>query len=79
MTDKTLNQLHAEILADIEKELGELSVVTTAQNEALRDLVPDFETHFEKHLQGERCQRLKREYEHRIRVFLEASQKLSEN
>jgi hypothetical protein len=79
MADKTVNQLLAEVIADIEKELGELVVVTTAQNQALRDLVPDFESHFDKHLQGERCQKLKREYEHRIHVFLEAAQKLSKS
>jgi hypothetical protein len=79
MADKTLYQLYAELFADIYKELGELSVVTTAQNEALRDLVPDYESRFEQHLQGERCQRAKREYEQKIRVFLEAAQKLSKN
>jgi hypothetical protein len=82
MTDRTPNQHIAELLnklADIDKELGELSITMIAQNKALGTLIPGFETQLASQLASERCQRVKLEYEHRIGVLREAAQKLSKS
>jgi len=82
MTDKTPNQHIAELLnklADIDKELGELSVSMIAQNATLRTLIPEFQTQFASQLASERCRQVKLEYEHRIGVLREAAQKLSKS
>jgi hypothetical protein len=66
-------------LMDIEKELGELSLGMAAQQMSMGDLIPNFEARYKEHLGSAKCLKLRREYEYRIRVLLEASRKLSES
>jgi len=82
MADKTPSQNLAQVLnqfADIEKNLGELSVSFTALHSTLRDLIPEYEARFLEHLASPKCLQGKLEYEQRIRVLLEASRKMSES
>ena len=82
MADRTPSQSAAEILrlvADIQKDLGELIGVTTAERAALRDLLPDFESRFVEHLGDKKSLQIKHEYEHKIRVLLEAADRMSKN
>jgi hypothetical protein len=80
MADKTPSQYAAEtlrVIADIEKELGELSVTVTAELSALRDLFPEFEARFVAHLEDRRSLQLKSEFEQKIRVLLEGADRMS--
>ncbi|MFZ0909271.1 MAG: hypothetical protein WAN24_07335 [Candidatus Acidiferrales bacterium] len=80
--DRPSGQHFASILntlMDIEKELGELSLAMAAQQMSMGDLVPNFEALYKEHLGSAQCLKLRREYEYRIRVLLEASRKMAES
>lgn len=79
---KTLLRTNAELLRElgsIHKDIGELSVVTMALHSTLCALLPDFSGKYELNLASERIQRVKQQYEHRIRVLLEQADRMSKN
>ena len=81
MPDRTPNQNAAEILrlvADIQKDIGELSIAMIAQHSALCDLVPNFENRYEAQMGYAKVLQVKRGYEQKIRVLLEAAQTMSQ-
>lgn len=80
--DRPSGQHFASILntlMDIEKELGEMSMAMAAQQMSMGDLIPNFEARYKEHLGSAQCLKLRREYEYRIRVLLEASRKMAES
>lgn len=80
MTDRTPSQNAAEVLrmiADIQKDIGELSVTMIAEQSTLRDLLPDYAARFSSKEKDAAVLRVKNEYEHKIRVLLEAADRMS--
>lgn len=67
-----------EMLVETDKQLGELFVTAQAQNLALQELVPNFRERYEHSLDGPECQRLRNEFEKKIRAAHEGIRKLSE-
>ena len=59
-----------EIAVEVEKHIQALSITTTAQHEALIELIPGFEKSYSEHLQGEKCRKVKRESDGRIEATL---------
>jgi hypothetical protein len=82
MADRTLGQNAAEILrmvADIEKDLGELTMALLAQHLALCELVPNFESNYQAQMGSARVLHVKNEYERKILVFLEKADQVSKS
>jgi hypothetical protein len=82
MPERTPSQNAAEILrmvADIQKDIGELSIAMMAQHSTLRDLFPDFESRYASKEKDAAILRVKNEYEHKIRVLLEAADRMSKS
>jgi predicted transcriptional regulator len=75
-TAKTLNVEILNLLADIEKDIGELSIAMIAQHSALCELLPDFESRYASKMANARVLHVKRAYEHRIRVLRERASQL---
>jgi hypothetical protein len=80
MADKAQDLLPAAIittLADIQKEVGELMITAEAERSALRELFPQFEDKFARHLESPKTQHAKHQYERKTHALLEIARKLS--
>ena len=63
--------------ANIQKQIGELTMNAEAQREALNRLLPGFASEFSNAMESPNIRQIRQEYEHRVSVLLEAHRKIS--
>ena len=82
MADKTPGQYIPDIftiMADMQKEIADLSIAMTVLQLTLRDLIPDFDTHYKAHVGDAKVLEAKNEAERKIRVLHELARHTSKN
>jgi hypothetical protein len=82
MADRTPSQNAAEVLrmvADIQKDLGELAIAVQGHYLTLCELLPEFQSRYALKETDAMIQRVKHGYEQKIRVLLEAADLMSKS
>lgn len=72
-SSKKVDALCLEMLADLLREIGELSLLSSAHHSALLELLPGFQNKYELRLATQKLRDAKQQYERRVAALLQVA------